>query len=361
MRWPDVFFKAKAAKTKPETTEKSPSPEMPAPVRRTVSQVSLPPAPVHPVSSDSHVVNDMAEADTLRQLTRSGGIRLVKRDFPATDAEKAEPASPPESPRGAPSINLAGPGHPEAPAATAVFGRRIRMADVARIVLPPRREEKPEEGAGTESSPAASAVIPPTFPVNMPAGTALNEPSPAAPEPIDADKSAPAGSPLASTSSGPENGKKREFVLSNGERIIGRVLSESPDSIYIDHATLGVMTIPRAQIAQRPVEIILINGDRIVGDVIAETSDSLFVRHASLGILTVPRNQRSNRVVEAILTDGDRILGEVLSETEDFTVIRSATLGTVAVPHQRLAMLNRRAEQVEMKSLPLSLENKREP
>ena len=84
--------------------------------------------------------------------------------------------------------------------------------------------------------------------------------------------------------------ERREFILANGERILGTVLSETPEAIYIDHTTLGVLTIPRAQIAQRPIEIILINGDRIVGDIVAETADTLFVRHASLGILTVPHN-----------------------------------------------------------------------
>ena len=84
----------------------------------------------------------------------------------------------------------------------------------------------------------------------------------------------------------------------------------------------------------------------------AETPDTLYVRHASLGMLTVPRAQRSTRVVEAILKDGDRILGEVLAETENFTVIRSATLGTVTVPHQQVAMLNRKIEQIELKALP---------
>jgi len=34
------------------------------------------------------------------------------------------------------------------------------------------------------------------------------------------------------------------------------------------------------------------------------------------------------------------------------TVIRSATLGTVAVPHNKVAMLNRKIEQIELKSLP---------
>jgi RNase P/RNase MRP subunit p29 len=121
--------------------------------------------------------------------------------------------------------------------------------------------------------------------------------------------------------------------------------------VYLNHETLGVLTLPRSQIATRPVEIILINGDRIVGDIMAETADSLYVRHASLGMLTVPRSQRSTRVVEAILKDGDRILGEVLAETENFTVIRSATLGTVPVPHNKVAMLNRKVEQISLKAV----------
>jgi RNase P/RNase MRP subunit p29 len=146
--------------------------------------------------------------------------------------------------------------------------------------------------------------------------------------------------------------EKREFHLANGERVAGTVLSETPEAIYIEHGTLGVLTIPRGQIAKRLVEIILINGDRIVGDIMAETADTLYVRHASLGMLTVPRAQRSTRVVEAILKDGDRVLGEVLSETETFTVIKSATLGTVTVPHNKVTMLNRKIEQIELKTLP---------
>jgi hypothetical protein len=44
----------------------------------------------------------------------------------------------------------------------------------------------------------------------------------------------------------------------------------------------------------------------------------------------------------------------VLAETEDFTVIRSATLGTVAVQHEQVAMLNRKIEQMQLRSLPAS-------
>jgi RNase P/RNase MRP subunit p29 len=160
----------------------------------------------------------------------------------------------------------------------------------------------------------------------------------------------------------PEPGKelvpvkeKREFHLTNGEKVAGVVLSETPEAVYIEHGTLGVVTIPRNEIAKRLVEIILINGDRIVGDIMAETADMIYVRHASLGMLSVPRTQRSVRVVEAILTDGDRILGEILTETDTFTVIKSATLGTVTVPHNKVAMLNRKIEQIELKALPMSM------
>jgi RNase P/RNase MRP subunit p29 len=181
------------------------------------------------------------------------------------------------------------------------------------------------------------------------------KPKDAAPSPVERTLAQPDTSESAATpgkSSDAPAPEKREFHLANGERVAGTVLSETAEAVYIEHATLGVLTIPRAHIAKRLVEIILINGDRIVGDIMAETADTLYVRHASLGMLTVPRAQRSTRVVEAILKDGDRILGEVLTETDTFTVIRSATLGTITVPHTKLAMLNRKVEQVEMKSLP---------
>ncbi len=195
----------------------------------------------------------------------------------------------------------------------------------------------------------------------IPAASAPGNVSAGSPAPVAEEKAPPPKAASADTSiplehlsptGGPQ--ERREFLLANGERILGKVLSETPEAIYIDHGTLGVLTLPRSQIAKRLIEIILINGDRIVGDVMAETPDTLYVRHASLGMLTVPRAQRSTRVVEAILKDGDRILGEVLGETENFTVIRSATLGTVAVPHNKVAMLNRKIEQIELKALPPS-------
>ncbi len=178
----------------------------------------------------------------------------------------------------------------------------------------------------------------------------VEEIKPAQAIPVEPVQIPPASAAALRTSPAPP--EKREFHLANGERVSGIVISESPDAIYIEHGTLGVVTIPRANIAKRLVEIILVNGDRIVGDILAETADTLYVKHASLGMLTVPRAARSTRVVEAILKDGDRILGEVLTETDTFTVIRSASLGTITVPHSKLAMLNRKVEQIELKALP---------
>jgi RNase P/RNase MRP subunit p29 len=212
-------------------------------------------------------------------------------------------------------------------------------------------------------APSAPPVadVKPEAPVIAPPIEAKIDPQAHQPEPTaspapkvdpEAHKPAPAPTAPASTKALAAPAEKREFHLANGERVIGVVLSETPDAVYLEHGILGVLTIPRAQIAKRLVEIILINGDRIVGDIMAETADTLYVRHASLGMLTVPRAQRSTRVVEAILNDGDRILGEVLTETDTFTVIRSATLGTVTVPHSKVSMLNRKIEQIELKSLP---------
>jgi RNase P/RNase MRP subunit p29 len=411
----------------------------------------------------------MAEADTLRMLTRSGGVRLVKRVSAEIHPEVTPPASrtqalptqmpipvPEAAPKliSEPSSKLHSPSTPEPgeikkepPAATLPtasiqrapglrpphFRRRARLTDLARMILPAKREE------------SSATIVPPSFPVEIPAGTVLRAESPkpvkdAAPpapdvgapekslqatpsnlaEPVPGENAAktsgetpatketvaavnpppiaepekkpepiapekvftpeikarpaaipatpaaplPASEPASATpkaepattssslSTPPAPGEKREFFLANGERILGKVLSETPDSIYLEHATLGVLTLPRTQIAKRLVELILINGDRIVGDIVAETPECLFVRHASLGMLTVPQAQRSTRVVEAILKDGDRIVGEVLAETETYTVIRSATLGTVTVQHRQLAMLNRKVEQVALKTLP---------
>jgi RNase P/RNase MRP subunit p29 len=284
--------------------------------------------------------------------------------------------------------------------------RKAKLTDVARIIVPPKPAE-PEPSA--PKGEASATVIPPAFTVAMPTGnvmapTAAENPEPpkistASPEVVqekassdtpekkrasaetqkitfpdltrtpnpavaekprnfspepEAQKAAPSAASISiqSAVATPGASEKKEFLLTNGERILGCVLSETAETIYLDHGTLGVLTLPRGQIAQRPVEIILINGDRIVGDIMAETPDTLYVRHASLGMLTVPRAQRSTRVVEAILKDGDRILGEVLAETETFTVIRSATLGTVTVPHDKVTMLNRKIEQIELKALP---------
>ena len=250
-----------------------------------------------------------------------------------------------------------------APAATTVEAQ----TEIPPVEKLPEIAQEPEKTTGSEAKEAEVAPAPapaveekpsvpaPDLHIEPKVDPEAHKPEPSAPPlpKVDPEAHKPAPPvPTTELSVPPAPLEKREFHLANGERVAGTVLSETPEAVYIEHGTLGVLTIPRSQIAKRLVEIILINGDRIVGDIMAETADTLYVRHASLGMLTVPRAQRSTRVVEAILKDGDRILGEVLTETDTFTVIRSATLGTITVPHSKISMLNRKIEQIELKSLP---------
>ena len=396
----------------PEPEEIKPEVKLPEP-----APSSLPPPFVNPVEAPKEPEPEMSFM--LKPESPEDSISLPPTDRPP-------PASTPA---------------PTTPTLGSIFRRKAKMADVARIVLPPKREETTR--LPRPPAPESNAtVLPPAFPVAAmtarPPSTSIEsqeptktmifpptespflgrtetretkpDPAPATEGPrVEAEaakpvESSPATAPVAdkpmepmslfpdppkvdpeahkttpdvtapkvdpeahrpppspapamqskelSPSSQAFPQEKREFHLTNGEKVAGVVLSESPDAIYVEHATLGVITVPRREIAKRLVEIILTNGDRIVGDIMAETADMLYVRHSALGMLSVPRAHRSTRVVEAILKDGDRILGEVLTETDTFTVIRSPTLGTVTVPHAKMAMLNRKIEQVEMKALP---------
>jgi RNase P/RNase MRP subunit p29 len=285
------------------------------------------------------IVNEVKTAESV--------VSPVSKDAPSPDAEKTKPA-----PDLFPEIKGTIEAKTETP-----FTDKIPEASVPA-------EKSTELKTESSSVPKPDADTQPVTPVVATSADAPKvDPEAHKPEPSatplpkidpEAHKVAPKAAeptPVATLSTASAPPEKREFHLANGERVAGTVLSESPEAVYIEHSTLGVLTIPRANIAKRLVEIILINGDRIVGDIMAETADTLYVRHASLGMLTVPRAQRSTRVVEAILKDGDRILGEVLTETDTFTVIRSATLGTITVPHSKMAMLNRKIEQIEMKAL----------
>jgi RNase P/RNase MRP subunit p29 len=140
----------------------------------------------------------------------------------------------------------------------------------------------------------------------------------------------------------------KEFLLTNGERVRGKVLHEKEDWIYLQNAVLGVVTIPRDMIAKRPMEVILINGDRVSGEIIAETKEHIYLRNDALGMLTIPRRSAPRKVVEAITRDGDRIVGELLSETKEQLVIRSAALGTITIRFDGLQKLNTKAEQAAL-------------
>jgi RNase P/RNase MRP subunit p29 len=401
MRWPDLFFKSRKPKVVPEIVT--------VPPRVVIAEAAKAATAKSAADKIDADKTDKEKAESLRALTESGSIRvpprIVKDLPPANSTSAGKPAEIDKSNAKTavlPAVSRASSVSLRQLAKLTDDAHRLPKPEDATPAPPAESSPKPPEpSAGTDTETSGSgAVVPAAFPVAVEAGTVLDNatekvvgdstppteakidpsaetspaPEKAATESPDAKHDAPeaASSPPRdtarvhvghSTTSAPstvldsvkpstDTREKQEFVLANGERIIGHVLSETPQTIYLDHGTLGVLTLPRSQIANKPIEVILINGDRIVGDLIAETPECLYIKHASLGMVTVPHGQRSARVVEAILKDGDRILGEVLAETEDFTVIRSATLGTVAVQHEQVAMLNRKIEQMQLRSLP---------
>ena len=420
MRWPDLFFKKRTPRPTPEiVTVPAKSPEgdagkSAAPAKTETLKVGA----AQSERDKTESLRALADVDVDRPVGDKGApasdpdaTRQIEGSRAAeTDSSNAKTAALP----------------PFSKAPTLSLRQRAKLTDDARS-LPKQDDEpttafakadteplpavpiKPSDEAEKTESPAA--VVPAAFTVSVETGTVLDTPAPkssassagplfenpptgeTSPTPETSGPSAPtADQPAAHAPTTPSSDtarvhlahttttaepattlepvkpaadtrEKQEFILANGERILGHVLSETPQTIYLDHGTLGVLTLPRAQVAAKPIEVILINGDRIVGDLIAETPECLYIKHASLGMLTVPHGQRSTRVVEAILKDGDRILGEVLAETENFTVIRSATLGTVAVQHEQVAMLNRKIEQMQLRTLPPAapaLENKKD-
>lgn len=181
-------------------------------------------------------------------------------------------------------------------------------------------------------------VLPPAFsreaaPVEVPVAVLRPEPTTATSTPV-------AGTEL-----------QREFMLNNGERISGRVVSETAETVYLHNDALGVLTISKGQLAQKLREVILLNGDRIVGDVIAENAEFIYIRNASLGTLTIPKAHSSQKVIEVILRNGDRVVGELITETDELVLIKSATLGTVSVGRKAIEMVNRRLEHHPIKPL----------
>lgn len=171
-------------------------------------------------------------------------------------------------------------------------------------------------------------------------------------EPVVSEVSAAA--PLAPAMPGPgldpEEGAK-EFTLTNGELISGKVLSETDTELFVQTLTLGIVTLKRDHLAKKLMEVVLLNGDRVTGEVVAENKDFIYLRNASLGTLTIPRDQGARNVVEVELANGNRIVGELVVETEDVVLIKSATLGTVSVDRKGMRHLAQRVEQSQIKSL----------
>jgi RNase P/RNase MRP subunit p29 len=407
MPWPDIFFKKRKPKPPPEPAavlsaaaaeaekkkEKDASREAAekADSLRALTESGSTPAtprsvkesPLVGAPNPADVKTSRIEAPPMRfggNETRASGVSLRQRAKltddalvpPKDDDTKPLPAAKPASDDASKKIDEPAPSEAKStPAAVvpAAFSVPVETGSVLdktadKKAEPSAVETKPEEPKSTEAKAPEAGSSTKSARESQP-GRKETTDSTTTPPPHETTRvrlgdTTPGASSGAIEPAKPaaDAGGKQEFVLANGERILGHVLSETPQTIYIDHGALGVLTLPRSQIAKKPIEVILINGDRIVGDLIAETPECMYIKHASLGMLTVPHDQRSTRVVEAIMKDGDRILGEVLAETENFTVIRSATLGTVAVQHDQVAMLNRKIEQMQLRALPPALGDK---
>lgn len=263
----------------------------------------------------------------------------------------------------APAVPLAPGDNPLTPFLTPLAQRPV---GVSKINLPVRPETEKATPAHA-LSPATAPTLPaqPVFvpaPVAPPVAAPISAPTTVVMPPAFAKDSAPSAAPVfvpAEKATGVftqptqvgDTEVQREFLLNNGERISGRVVSETAETIYLHSESLGVLTIPRGQLAQKLREVILLNGDRIIGDVIAETDDFIYIRNASLGTLTIPKSHSSLKVIEVILKNGDRVVGELITESDDLILLKSATLGTLSVGRKSLEMVNRRLEHHPIKPL----------
>jgi RNase P/RNase MRP subunit p29 len=409
MPWPDIFFKKRKSKPFPEPVAVTPAQAAEADkqrekeasrdaaekadsLRALTESGSTPVAPraakespladsINPADVKTSRIDMPPQRADAGAAARSGAVSLRQRakltddafvppksDDKTTGAEE-KPAS---SESSAKPVETVASDAKSSPAA--VVPPAFTIAVETGSVLEKSAEKKVEDTPPAETKAAEAKPAESKSPDDKPPGAEFSAPKPVSDSEATKTDNAesaprettrvrlgdttPSSTAIKAAEPPSDSRKKQEFILANGERILGHVLSETPQTIYIDHGALGVLTLPRSQIASKPIEVILINGDRIVGDLIAETPECLYIKHASLGMLTVPHGQRSTRVVEAIMKDGDRILGEVLAETENFTVIRSATLGTVAVQHDQVAMLNRKIEQMQLRALPPALDDK---
>jgi len=83
-----------------------------------------------------------------------------------------------------------------------------------------------------------------------------------------------------------------QVILTNGDRISGRILSVSTDAVRIDSPALGVIEIERRFVEQLGTEdpriVDLVSGERIVGRLIAAEGKTVIVRSSILGDRPIP-------------------------------------------------------------------------
>ncbi len=162
---------------------------VPTPATRQAATKLTSPASVKPPVPDNSVANAMAEADSLRAMTRSGGVRLIKR-LPENPIAKTEPAKIEPSPESIqpvtpPTTSLVRESQPsstpdeafsfvppppiEEPPVFPTLRRKAKLTDLARIIEP--------------STPEPEAAVPKFTPLDPPPAP-LDPPPPSAQPPF---------------------------------------------------------------------------------------------------------------------------------------------------------------------------------
>lgn len=141
--------------------------------------------------------------------------------------------------------------------------------------------------------------------------------------------------------------------LKKGDRITGKIIKETDDSVVIKTA-YGNMTIPRSEIkriertpaAPKAVKdtVVLKNGDKLTGKIVGQTDKSVTIK-TTYGELTIPRSEikqierapaAPKEVKAAIrLKNGDKVKGKIIERTDKSVTIETA-YGRMTIPRSEI-------------------------
>jgi hypothetical protein len=107
-----------------------------------------------------------------------------------------------------------------------------------------------------------------------------------------------------------------QVILTDGDRISGRIICVSKDTLQIESPALGILEIKRKYVEQLSTEdyriIDLLSGERVVGRLISAGGKAIIIRSSILGDRRVPLD--TIVVVQTPVRSGDRSTGTPLEE-----------------------------------------------